>query len=140
MFADFAAGLLVGHGGAIGPVASDGIIGIGNGEHAGGDVNGLTREAVWIARSVESFMMLTDHKPRRRKEIDVTDDFQTKTYMVLHHQPFFMGQRALLQEYGVSNAYFPNIVEERALLEGGHLVIFQIHLGADSETILHNTV
>src|SRR5215471_4289073 len=84
MFADFAAGLGVGHGTAIGPVASNGIIGIGNGEHSGGDVNRLTREAVWIARSVEFLMMLTDDKSRRRKEIDVTDDFQTKTYMVLH--------------------------------------------------------
>src|SRR5215469_9066038 len=91
MVADFAAGVGVGHGCAIGPVTGDSIIGIGNGEDPGSYVNRLTSETVWIAGPVELFMMLTDYKPRRRQEIDVTDNLEAEIYMVLHNQPFFMG-------------------------------------------------
>ena len=93
---------------------------VGDREDSGADGDLLAREPIRVTVPVPALVVRPDDlDPRLLQERDTTDHLRAEQGVRLHHTPLGLVQGARLQEDLVGNADLADVVEQKAVLEGG---------------------
>jgi len=120
-FDNDATGLLMGEGLLIGPLRAQGIIDVGHGHDPGDQRYCLTRQSVGITGSIPALVMRSSYAHTHIQEVVfrilVGNSLQrhgTDQGVSFHNLELSVVERAWLQQDGVGNAHFANIMQGRS--------------------------
>ena len=100
------------HGVTIGPGGRHRVIRVGNGDDPSEERNFIALELIWIAKSVDSLVMMPDDRRDLGVIVDVRQDPFANHRVLLHLPPLLQRQRARLLKKSRSQSNLSDVVHE----------------------------
>ncbi len=103
------------------------MVGVGDGDDARPDRDGVAAELGRVAATVETLLMVQNERDDVRELRRVFDDLLAQHRVLADAVPFRGGQAALLGEHRIGHPDLAHVVKQRARLDARHLVPAKSH-------------